>query len=109
MLMQAPSFSFSSLTMAFLTAILLMRLAAPAPLPATTKNAAATALTGNLLSICITNCAQCHDLVGDIFDHRKCSRDCIQKRGTFLPDCTNPSSIRDYLMLKKLAVLNTDR
>ncbi|GAV03276.1 hypothetical protein RvY_13723 [Ramazzottius varieornatus] len=52
------------------------------------------------ISICITNCAQCHDLVGDIFDHRQCSRDCVKRKGLQLPDCTNPMSIKEYLNLK---------
>ncbi|OWA50278.1 hypothetical protein BV898_14800 [Hypsibius exemplaris] len=56
----------------------------------------------NSISICITNCAQCHDLVGEIFAHRKCSRDCVARKGALPPDCTNPATIKEYLQLKNL-------
>ncbi|OQV21064.1 hypothetical protein BV898_04828 [Hypsibius exemplaris] len=62
---------------------------------------ASKGMVGNI-SICIANCAQCHDIVGEVFDHRKCSRDCVQRRGTFIPDCTSPVAIREYLNLGKM-------
>ncbi|XP_055345687.1 eclosion hormone-like [Paramacrobiotus metropolitanus] len=59
----------------------------------------ATGIPINSIAVCITNCAQCHDLIGNIFDHRTCSKDCVRRRASFLPDCTDPNSIRDYLSL----------
>ncbi|GAV03263.1 hypothetical protein RvY_13711 [Ramazzottius varieornatus] len=56
----------------------------------------------NTISICIANCAQCHDILGDVFEHRKCSRDCVRNRGTIIPDCTSPIAIKKYLILSTL-------
>ncbi|OWA50279.1 hypothetical protein BV898_14801 [Hypsibius exemplaris] len=58
-----------------------------------------------MMARCIVNCAQCHDIIGFAFDHIRCSRDCIQRKDGVMPDCANPSTIRNYLNFNAMQVL----
>ncbi|OWA50298.1 hypothetical protein BV898_14820 [Hypsibius exemplaris] len=53
------------------------------------------------MALCIVNCAQCQDLLGAGFDHRRCSKDCLMSLGTTAIDCTNPASVRKYIAVKR--------
>jgi hypothetical protein len=40
-------------------------------------------------------------LLGGRFDHRRCSKDCLEQKGESSPDCTNPLSVRKYMKPKR--------
>ncbi|XP_055345548.1 uncharacterized protein LOC129593320 [Paramacrobiotus metropolitanus] len=79
----------------------------PAPAkPTTTTSPVPKALRAKMAQ-CIVECAQCQDLIGSRFDHRLCSKECLERKGLNAPDCTNPAAIRRYLIATAPGVHDT--
>ncbi|EAT41662.1 AAEL006722-PA [Aedes aegypti] len=59
-----------------------------------------------IISVCMTNCAQCKRMFGTFFDGQLCAEACLEFKGKIIPDCEDIGSIAGFLNraeLKKFA------
>ncbi|EDS36532.1 eclosion hormone [Culex quinquefasciatus] len=59
-----------------------------------------------IVSVCMTNCAQCKRMYGTFFDGQVCAEACLEFKGKIIPDCEDIGSIAGFLNraeLKKYA------
>ena len=47
---------------------------------------------------CLRHCHMCKKMYGRHFKQNLCAADCIDSRGTFIPDCIDEDSIMEYLI-----------
>ena len=47
---------------------------------------------------CLRHCHMCKKMYGRHFKQNLCAADCIESRGTFIPDCIDEDSIFEYLI-----------
>ncbi|XP_046396682.1 eclosion hormone-like [Ischnura elegans] len=59
--------------------------------------AAMASPTGDLLAVCLRNCAQCKKMFGKYFEGQLCAEACVQFKGQLVPECTDRESIAPYL------------
>ncbi|XP_071451658.1 eclosion hormone-like [Hetaerina americana] len=53
--------------------------------------------TGDLLAVCLRNCAQCKKMFGKYFEGQLCAEACVEFKGQLVPECTDKDSIAPYL------------
>ncbi|KXJ81787.1 hypothetical protein RP20_CCG017791 [Aedes albopictus] len=59
-----------------------------------------------IISVCMTNCAQCKRMYGTFFNGQLCAEACLEFKGKIVPDCEDIGSIAGFLNraeLKKFA------
>ncbi|XP_055631968.1 eclosion hormone-like [Toxorhynchites rutilus septentrionalis] len=59
-----------------------------------------------VVSVCMTNCAQCKRMYGAFFEGQLCAEACLEFKGKIIPDCEDVGSIGGFLNrgeLKKFA------
>ncbi|XP_062535340.1 eclosion hormone-like [Armigeres subalbatus] len=50
-----------------------------------------------IVSVCMTNCAQCKRMYGTFFDGQLCAEACLEFKGKIIPDCEDIGSIAGFL------------
>ncbi|XP_065088004.1 eclosion hormone-like [Ochlerotatus camptorhynchus] len=50
-----------------------------------------------IISVCMTNCAQCKRMYGTFFDGQLCAEACLEFKGKVIPDCEDIGSIAGFL------------
>ncbi|OWA51117.1 hypothetical protein BV898_15615 [Hypsibius exemplaris] len=66
------------------------------PLVALTASDKLDTLEDNI-ALCVVACARCHDTLGTVFNHIKCTRQCVRHHGDLIPDCHSAKTVRQYL------------
>ncbi|XP_030369442.1 eclosion hormone [Scaptodrosophila lebanonensis] len=51
----------------------------------------------DFIQICLNNCAQCKQMLGDYFQGQSCAESCLKFKGKAIPDCQDIASIAPFL------------